>query len=322
MAFFILCCLILMSLTACGAPAQQTGNEVIFAASATTGSFYQFCVPCCDIVTKNAEDVMLTAISTTGTKESIDLLGIGEVQVAGGPGIMGYYAYQGRGPWEGAPINNFSVAFVAYPDYVQIATTADSDIGCISDLSGKKISMNLIQSSGDLTGQLILESLGITDYEPYYMDSADSLEALQEGRIDAMMYQGGLGPSVYMELAASRYGIKLVPISPEEAELISANAEGILVARTVPAGYYQGLETETPTVGGSVPIVVSNELSEETVYQMVKAINENNSELAAAVSNAAYSTAENTVADWGNTAIPLHPGAIKYFAELGLMSAD
>lgn len=316
--FLVVC--IFFSLTACSKNSEESGKvEVIFAASATTGSFYQFAVPCCEIVSKYSDSVKFTAVSTTGTKESFDLLAIGEVDAAGGPSIMEYYSYIGSGPWEGAANDNFSVAYVGYPDYVQIATTADSAINCLPDLEDKKISMNLKQSSGDLTGTLVFDTLGIDGYEPYYMDSGESLSALQEGRIDAMIIQGGLGSSVFMELAASRNGMKLVPFTAEEAELVAENSNGILVPRTIPGAYYEGIDEEVQTVGGSVPVCISNDVPEDTVYEIVKILDEHHEELANIVNNAAYSTPENTVKDWGNAAIPLHPGAVKYYTELGLI---
>lgn len=319
---FAAAAVMLLSLSACGASqdgARNAGQELVFAASTATGSFYQYCVPCCELVSKYSDDVALTAISTTGTKESFDMLEAGSVQVAGGPGITEYYAYKGLGAWAGTGAVNFSIAYAGYPDYVQIAVPASSPIKSVADLSGKRV--NLFQKDGtaNITADIIFAALGISNCQPFYLDGTDGLNALKDGSIDAMFYCGGLGPSMLLELSASSGGMRLIPFTADEAAAIETASEGVLKLRTIPAGYYAGTENEVLTVGSSVPIAVSNDVPEETVYQMVKILEEHHDELKDAVSSAEYSSAANTVADWGGGVIPLHPGAARYFRELGLM---
>ncbi len=313
--------LLAIMLSACGQTGEQSdGNyELVFAASTTTGSFYQFCVPCCDIVTRYSDGVTLTAITTTGTKEGFDLLDAGEVQAVGGPGIMEYYAYTGQGGWADVGPVDFSIAYVGYPDYVQIVVPKKSDIESISDLEGKKISVFLMGGTADITTAIIFEALGISDFQARYLDGTDGLSALQDGSIDAMVYTGGLSPSVLMEMAASRNGMKILPFTQDEVDAVEAASDGILRSRTIPAGCYNGEDSEILTVGSSVPICVSNDLPEELVYQIVKTLEEHHDELADTLSAASYSTAANTLENWGDSIIPIHPGAERYFRELGLM---
>lgn len=194
-----------------------------------------------------------------------------------------------------------------------------SEINSISDLEGKRVSFFLMGGTADITTGVIFEALGISNFQPRYLDGTDGLSALQDGSIDAMVYTGGLGPSVLMEMAASRNGMKILPFTQDEVHAIEAASEGILRGRTIPEGYYNGDDGEVLTVGSSVPICVSNDLPDEVVYQIVKTLEEHHDELADTLKAASYSTAANTVIDWGDSIIPIHPGAERYFRELGLM---
>lgn len=311
----------LLILCACGSSSAPGENrhEVVFAASTTTGSFYQFCVPCCEIVSKYSETINLTAITTTGTKEGFDLMKIAEVDAAGGPGIMAYYAYTGQSSWlESGPVD-FSIAYVGYPDYVQIAVPNDSDIYSVSDLSGKRVCVQYQGNTASMVSELVFEALGIDGHKPVYLEYSDGMSGVQDGSVDAIFYVGGLGPSVLMEFAAARSGMRLVAFSEEECDIISSYTDGVLKPRVIPAGYYSGIEDEILTIGSSVPICVSNDLPDAVVYEIVKALEENHDELASSISSASYATAANTVEEWGDSAIPLHPGAMRYFRELGLI---
>ena len=313
-------CLFSLILSGCGGndSGEEGKYEVIFAASTTTGSFYQFCIPCCEIINKYSETVKVTPITTSGTKDGFDLLAAGEVDAVGGPGIMEYYAYTGQGAWAETGKIDFSVAYVGYPDYVQVAVPEDSGIYSISDLQGKSISVDAIGNTADVTSQLIFSALDITDYTPKYLNGSDSVSAIQDGSIDVMIYCGGLGPSCLMELASSRSGMRLVSFSDAEIELIESTSEGILRSRTIPSGYYDGVDEDILTVGSSIPICVSNSLPDEVVYEMVRILDEYHAELLASIGSAEWSTPENTVNEWGNSIIPLHTGAEKYFQEIGL----
>ena len=317
----IIMALFLVFAAGCGTGGSSNGDgrqEIFFAASNTSGSFYQFCVPVCTLVNKYSDSIKLTPVTTSGTKESIDLMGIGEVDIVGGPGIMEYNAYKGTGPWSDSGSIDMTVAFSCYPDYLQIAVRRDSDINSLKDLNGAKISLNLQQSSADLSAQLLFETLGVTEYDAYYMDTAESASALQEGRVDAMIIQGGLGVSAFMELTASRSGMRLIPFTEEEVSLAEESSNGLYHRRVIPGGYYQGIDDDVVTIGGSVPVCVSGRVSEDTVYEIAKILFEHNDELTAAVSNAKYTTAEETVNEWSDSVIALNGGTLRYLQEAGL----
>ena len=309
-------------LSGCQTQAERSGiQQVILASSNVTGSLYQYAVPATEIVSAYNDAFQFIPISTTGTKENMDLMDVQEADAAGAVGVIIYDAYTGQGPWAETGAIDFGIGYVCYPDYVQIITRGDADLHSLQDLEGKRISVNLKNSSSDLLAQIIFGTLGIS-YRPYYLDNTDSESALQEGTIDAFIQTGGLRASVCMEIAASKSGMGLIPFTPEEAELVAAATSNIYHTRVIPAGNYEGVDQETLTIGGSTALCFSSDLSEDVVYEIVKTLEEHHGELADAMSSAEFSSAANTVAEWGDTVVPLHPGAARYFQELGLLTND
>ena len=192
-----ICILCLLFLTGCQTTAERSGKQqVIFASSNVTGSFYQYAVPVCNLVNEYNPDAdfKMTPISTTGTKENFDLMSVKEANMAGGPGIVEFNAFRGEGPWEETGPVDYGIAYVCYLDYVQIAVNGNSGIHTIADLNGKRISVNLKGSSADILASLIFDTLGIS-YIPQHLENSDSQSALQDGTIDAVVYTGGLGAS-------------------------------------------------------------------------------------------------------------------------------
>jgi len=332
----VLVCALSLSLFGCGTPGPSGNSssaangsaggavvqpiELLLGSSHSGGTYYQWCVPASQIISQNVENVTCTPITTVGAAETMNLMDTGECQVGGGTGSIVYFAYTGQGEWaDYGPITNFGIMYATYPDYFHIIVPADSDINSLSDLEGKRLSINTMGNGANQTTLMYFEALGIEEdwYQPYYLSTAESSAALQEGSIDAMIFIGGAGASAALELASTRTGMKLVPFSEEEIKILS-EAVPVVIERTIPAGTYPGVDYDVQTVGGCTVLCANLDVPEEVVYQAVKALNEHHDEHVEAISVAEYSTPENTVSDWKGV-IPFHPGAERYFRELGLI---
>ena len=88
---------------------------------------------------------------------------------------------------------------------------------------------------------------------------------------------------------------------------------------TFAAGLYEADAPATPTISTPNALVVSSEMDEELAYQVTKAIFENVEELRAIHPAANDTTVEFTMAA---TPVPLHPGALRYFEEIGATIPD
>ena len=88
-------------------------------------------------------------------------------------------------------------------------------------------------------------------------------------------------------------------------------------AVTVPGGTYKGTDADTPALAIKATLAVNAKLDEDTVYEMTKALFENLDELAVAHAKGKEVSAAEAVT---GVSVPFHPGAKKYFKELGLLN--
>lgn len=283
--------------------------EINVGASNTSGAFYQQMVPMCEIINKYSEDITAYAIVTSGAPESISFMLAGELDMGGGSGSTCYDLSKDE---------EISVMLSAFPAYLQVMAEGDFEGDNVRDLEGKRFNICTADNSTNSMMRGYFSAMGI-DIDSFLdvveISMTEGTEALKEGTVDAIVNASGLGNSTALELASSRNGLKLLGLSDEDAKAICEKSP-VTKQRTIPGGTYEGIDNDVSTVGDCAPIIINNSVPEEVVYEMVKILCEHNDEWAASASNAAYSTPENTVADWDGV-MDIHPGALKYFREIG-----
>ncbi|MFH1759488.1 MAG: TAXI family TRAP transporter solute-binding subunit, partial [bacterium] len=288
--------------------------------SHTTGTVFQWVVPATAILNKNLNDIEITAIPTKGTTENMKYVGSKEAVIGAGGGSTAYQAYYGLGAWKGKPLKTLRVIYAMYPDAWQIYLPKNSTVNTLSDLKGKRVNLQTPGSGGYTINHTHLRSLGIdpkAEYKAFYLSTTEAIQALKEDRIDCTLFAGGPGGAAGIELANSRVGLKLISLTDEEIKKIRAVEpdQGEVI---VDAGSYSGVDYDIKTVGGMTALLAHIDVPENVIYNIVKVLEENHGQLVKAISIAKSSTAKNTVKAYDNV-IPFHPGAVKYFKEIGLI---
>ena len=77
---------------------------------------------------------------------------------------------------------------------------------------------------------------------------------------------------------------------------------------------YKGVDDDVQTVAIKATLIASPKLSEETVYNLTKAIFDNKDEIASTHAKGEELDLEYAVS---GISVPFHPGAEKYFKEVG-----
>lgn len=290
-------------------------------ASTLTGTYYQYAVGSIDLVSAKGKGWQASPITSSGSGESFALLEAGEIDTVAASAISyacaldGVYAFDH--PLAGGEMSLWTHVS---PEYVHICTRADSPFNTLADLKGAKVTCGLPGSGTYATGFRVLADLGIENPEEYfqmmYLAPADAIAALQDGSLDAAVYLNGLG-STPGQIAESASGLKLIGLTDEEVATATAN-EKYFIRDEIPAGYYKGNDTAVQTLSDMQLMLSYDDVPENVVYQYVKLINENKDELIAINPNFEVATAENTVEKWEGK-IKFHPGAEKYYRELGLI---
>ncbi|MBO5858160.1 MAG: TAXI family TRAP transporter solute-binding subunit [Clostridia bacterium] len=310
--------------TACGDKPQTDANDgdvsainIQVGTGGSTGTYYGFCNVVSTIL-KEKTGATLVINSSGASKANILDIDDGIVDMAIVQNDVMDYAYNGTSLFanDGA-IKSFSTLGAAYAEVCQIVAKADSGIKTVADLKGKKVSVGDSGSGVEFNAQQILGAYGITfdDINKQNLSFQASADALKDGKIDAFFCTAG-APTVAITDLATTTGIVLVEIDAEHLAALQKDY-GFYAAYTVPAGTYKGVDTDATTVAVKATFIVSNELSEETVYQLTKAIYENKDSYT-------HDKAKELDINYATSSIsvPFHPGAARYFAEVGITGLD
>ena len=243
---------------------------------------------------------------TSGSTDNLELIADGRADVAFATVDAALAARDGEKPFNGT----VGLAALAglYDDYLHLIVRADSGLHSLADLSGRPVAAG---PPGSAAGALV-DRLGLTPLphdESRSIAPAAAAEALTAGTIDGLAVTGGLPMPLVTDLEA-RVAIRLIPLGAEVAVLQARYGERYL-ARTVPATMY-GLATETPTVGIRAVLVVRANLPESTAFALTRLLFRAKDRLIARHAEARRLDPRQAL-DTG--ALPLHPGAARYFRE-------
>lgn len=253
---------------------------------------------------------------STGTSENVRNVVQGEDQF----GMVGLDvvkdAWNAEGEFAGLPKENLYHVISGPSAIVHIMTTANSSINTLEDLVGKKLGVGKGVMAGYLP--IIFQAAGITGYEANTtmtpLTIAEMMDGLKDGTIEAALY-GTPFPTGSITDFAMTTGLKLVDI-PHDVAVKACEISGFFYETTIPATAYPGLTQDYNTVARRSAIMTNKDVSEETVYNFVKTIVEQNDKLAAATKSAADLNLENALSGMQT---PLHPGAEKYYKEAGIL---
>jgi uncharacterized protein len=220
-----------------------------------------------------------------------------------------------------------SILWMMYPNYLHIVTTDKSGIAKLADLQNKRVSTGAPGSGTEFTALNLLDAAKIdpAKFRKWEkLGAKESDEALANGTIDAFFWSGGLPTGSIVELANTleRKGLKitLVPL-PESDPGVAAFMQafsGLSDPTVIPKTVY-GTAADTPSLAFWNMFVCPESTPEELAYQTTKALFENLDTLRAAVKPARDTDPASTAKFVGKSAIPFHPGAVKYFKEKGLV---
>jgi len=299
-------------LSAPAAAAQQFINVLT---GGTSGVYYPLGVAIGKIYSDNIANVKTQVQATKASVENLVLLqrGRGEIAFALGDAL--------KAAWEGDAEAGFKNKMVRlrtigaiYPNYIQIVATADSGIKTLADLRGKSLSVGAPKSGSELNSRAILTAAGLS-YKDLgkveYLPFAESIDLMKNRQLDATLQSAGLGVASLKDLSTST-DINVVAVPKEVVDKIGPPFASVMI----PANTYPGQDKDVPTAAVVNYLVTSSAVSNDLAYQMTRLIFESLPELAN--SHAAGKEIKLETAAMGSP-VPLHPGAIRYYKEKGLI---
>jgi hypothetical protein len=222
-------------------------------------------------------------------------------------------ALSGKPPFN-KPHDNVCNIATLYPQYFQFAVLASAGIDKVADLKGKSITTQQRGNTGELITRQLLEVNGIStnDVKLSFVSYTDSVTQMQDGHAVAFGLNTQIPAGAIMDLAAAR-DIKILDLSGEIDKMRKLNPGYKMI--NIPKGTYPKMDKDVQVIGFFTHLVTSCKLPEEMVYTMTKTVALNTKTLATIAKDIEALTPKGMAAD---IEVPFHPGAAKYYKEVGV----
>jgi len=297
------------------APGARAQSFINILTGGTSGVYYPLGVAIGKIYSDKIPNVKTQVQATKASVENLILLqqGRGELAFTLGDSL--------KAAWEGdeeagfkSRLDKLRTLGAIYPNYIQIVATSDSGIKTLADLKGKSLSVGAPKSGTELNSRAILSAAGMT-YKSIgkveYLPFAESVDLMKNRQLNATLQSAGLGVASLKDLSTSTE-ITVVSVPKAIVDKIGPP----FVPATIPANTYTGQDKDVPTAAVINYLVTSAAVSDDQAYQMTRLIFESLPELVNA--HAAGKEIKLEAAATGSP-VPLHPGAIRYYREKGVM---
>lgn len=263
----------------------------------------------------------LTAVNSAGSGANVQALAAGTAQFAILQGLYGSYAATGTGPVSEPQTNMRSVSML-WQNVEQFILSNDLvDGGTVSDMmaaKGMSVTMGK-ENSGTLgSNKVLMTGMGFdfgADFEFIYAGYGPSVDAMANGQAVGGGFPSGPPTSAITKLMSTNEGkFTLLNVTEEEAAKMDGG-RNLWTPYTIAAGTYPGQTADVTTIAQPNFLAVNADVDEEHVYMLTKTIYENLPFLQAI--HPATKAMDINAATAG-LPVPLHPGAARYYKEVGI----
>ncbi len=315
--FVIVVLAVALLLAGCQQPEKKVQEvQLTILTGGAAGTYYPIGGAMAEVINKYAKGVKATAVTSGASVTNARKIGNKEAELALLQNDIAYYAYNGIEMFKDKPVKNMMGIATLYPEVIQIVTLKESGIKTIYDLKGKKVAVGAPGSGTAVDALQILNAAGIdeTNTKIEYRDFKEVADGLKDRTIDAGFIVAGIPTAAVSDVAAVR-DVMIVEV-PDEIYKKLTEKYKFYTQYTIPAGTYKGLDKDVKTVAVLAMLVTRDDIPEDVIYEVTKAIFEHRDELVAAHKRAQDITLETALE---GMPIPLHPGAEKYYKEKGLL---
>jgi len=301
-------------------------KNLIIATATTGGTYYPVGVAIGTLISIKLaakEKITGTAINSAGSGENVQMLASKEADMAILQALFGQEAYNGEGAYEGKAFKDFRAVTMLWENVEHFPLlTKYVKTGTIADLAalGEKFSIGKRGSGTEGSGRAILAALGIDPEKAMnleYLGYTPSAQAMMDNRIVGANIPAG-PPAAAITMLYAQLGVDKVKVLDfTDAQLATVHKKYPIWNRfVIPAGTYPGQEQDINTISQPNFLACRADLSEETTYLITKTIYENLPFL--------HNIHKATMAMKPERAtvglpVPLHPGAEKYYREIGII---
>ncbi|WP_417843547.1 TAXI family TRAP transporter solute-binding subunit [Thalassospira sp.] len=298
--------------TASAVQAQEIPSSIKIGTSSQGGSYFVY-GSAWGAMVQQATGVSVGIEATGGPTQNMALVHTGQLDF--GMTTMGpaFNGLEGENPVApGVKLDAVRAVFPMYQTPFQIMVLASSDVNGFGDLSGKRVGVGPNGSTASQFYPEFAKNLDV-EFDVQYGGAGDLGGQLQDGLIDVFAYAAGLPVPAFSQ-AATQADTRIVTFSDNERKKLLADYAS-LSPYTIPANTYNGQTAPVETVSMWNFAIANKDVSADLVYEVMKAVLENNDELTTAYKGGR----ETLLKNWSkNTFLPFHAGAVRYLKEKGI----
>jgi len=298
---------------------EEKGPEdqfVTILTGGSSGAYFALGGAVSNLLNENLSYVNSSVESTGASAVNATKIAMGDAEIAFAMNNVVSFAYNGVESFsEKGEFNNLRGIAGLYPNHCQVVTLKKTGITQIEDLVGKSVGVGAPGSGTEVDARNILGIYGITydDIDEDFLSYAESIEQLKNGTVDAAFLTSGLPNATIMDLATT-HDVVIVPVRNEKVKEL-AEKMPYYKAEVVPAGTYDN-ETDVETAAVVSMLITREDLDEQVVYDITKVLFGN---LQSLVDTHSVAKKIDVANYYEGMPIPLHPGAERYFKEIGVL---
>ncbi len=263
--------------------------------------------------------IRCTVESTAGSVFNVNAVMAGDLDFGIVQSDRQYQAVNGEAEWKNdGPQKDLRAIFSIHPEAVTLVAAEDAGIKRIEDLKGKRVNIGNPGSGQRQNSIDALSAAGIDYEKDLHAEQVKASEAaglLQDGRIDAFFYTVGHPSGAIKEATAGKRKVRIIPITNTQTLM---EKYPYYAPAAIPIKFYPGAvnEKDVPTFGVKATFVTSSRVPDDMVYAITKEVFENLDQFKKLHPAYEYLTPEGMLQ---GLSAPLHPGALKYYKEKGLI---
>lgn len=311
-------CAALFITAALAAPAFAAKTNISFPTAATTGALYPLGAGIANLWNTKLDTVNARVQASNGGIQNLNLLMSKDAQVSFAVSSITYEALHGMRGFKGREYKDVRVLAGLYYNPNQVVARADSGVATLADFKGKRFAPGAAGGTTEVESRIHFTAAGLQypgDIKAQFVGFTESIDLMRNKQLDGAWIMAGLPTAAVTEMCATANG-KLVGMSGEL--IVKLQAEYPWYSKfEIPAGTYDNQKDPVATTAVKMLLLTDASMNENLVYSLAKTFWENLDELGKAHAVMKTVTREMAVKDLSG--IPLHPGAEKYYREIGLL---
>ncbi|WP_209427751.1 TAXI family TRAP transporter solute-binding subunit [Pararhodobacter sp. SW119] len=297
-------------------PANASERLLIGSTSASS-SHYGYFVAVAQLVNERVAEVEASVVETGATLDNLRRIQRRQVDLGLVTTNVAHHALAGTNEFEGQPVETQLLwVYTAAPQNVVVRR--DAGITSMAELAGQRLNPGIRGSATEQTSEAVFAALGI---EPAHVrgSTTDVVDMIKDNRVIGYVKSGaGMRLDASTLDIATFTPITVLSLTEEEQERLRSEMPDVSIVE-IPESSDDSMPAYT-TWSFGVGVAASPDLSEETAYQIVKTVMEDETAQANAMAELRDADLAELTVTYGT--IPLHPGAYRWFREQGIDVPD